>query len=84
MSEPRGGRSALLALALAVGAGCGSPGASDAQSWRTVTSSRQALGEKALAVEVEYGAGRLVVTMSLAGSAGSTVPKVSGSRAMPG
>lgn len=62
MSEPRMRRRALLALALAAGAGPASAGASDAQSWRTVTSSRQALGEKALDVAVEYGAGRLVVT----------------------
>jgi hypothetical protein len=60
--EPRVGRRALLALAVAAGAGCGSAAPSDAQSWRTVNSSRQALGEKALDVQVEYGAGRLVVT----------------------
>lgn len=62
MFEPGVRRRALLALAVAAGAGCGAQGPADAQSWRTVTSSRQALGEKALDVAVEYGAGRLVVT----------------------
>jgi len=55
------GRRALLALVLATGAGCGSADASDAQSWRTVSSSRQKWDEKALDVKVEYGAGRLTV-----------------------
>lgn len=62
MFEARLARRAVLALALAAGAGCGSAGSSDAQSWRTVSSSRQKWDEKALAVEVEYGAGRLTVS----------------------
>ncbi|MEW5927434.1 MAG: toast rack family protein [Gemmatimonadota bacterium] len=62
MFEARRGRSALLGLAVAAAAGCGSADPSEAQSWRTVNSSRQVLNEKALDVEVEYGAGRLVVT----------------------
>lgn len=62
MFEARAGRHALLGLAVAVAAGCGSADPSEAQSWRTVSSSRQVLNEKALDVEVEYGAGRLVVT----------------------
>lgn len=62
MFESRVTRHALLGLAVAAAAGCGSADASEAQSWRTVSSSRQVLNEKALDVEVEYGAGRLVVT----------------------
>ena len=62
MFEARGGRAALLGLVVAAAAGCGSAAPSEAQSWRTVSSSRQVLNEKALKVEVEYGAGRLVVT----------------------
>ncbi|HEV2147137.1 MAG TPA: toast rack family protein [Longimicrobiaceae bacterium] len=54
-------RRTLLAAALAAITGCGSAAASDAQSWRTVTSSRQPSGERALDVQVEYGAGRLRV-----------------------
>lgn len=61
MLDPRIGRHALLALVVATAAGCGTAASSDAQSWRTVSSSRQKWDEKALAVEVEYGAGRLVV-----------------------
>lgn len=48
---------ALLALALALAAG-----AAEAQSWRTITSARQAHGEKALDVEMEYAAGSLTVS----------------------
>ncbi|HEX2190305.1 MAG TPA: toast rack family protein [Longimicrobiaceae bacterium] len=62
MPERRVALRAALVLALAAGAGCGSADASDAQSWRTVSSSRQAWDEKALQVEVEYGAGRLRVS----------------------
>lgn len=62
MFDPRVGRRVLLAATLATAAGCGSAAPSDAQGWRTVNSSRQTLNEKALDVEVEYGAGRLVVS----------------------
>ena len=62
MFEARVGRHVVLGLAVAAAAGCGSAEPSRAQSWRTVSSSRQLLSEKALDVEVEYGAGRLVVT----------------------
>lgn len=37
------------------------PGSAVAQSWRTVTMSRQASGEKSLVVDVTYGAGRFRV-----------------------
>lgn len=57
---PRGAR-ALLALGLVLGAGAAAAAPAEAQSWRTVTSSRQVWGEKALDVEVEYGAGKLTV-----------------------
>lgn len=52
-------RGALLA---ALGAKVlGTAATADAQSWRTLTASRQTWGEKALDVQVEYGAGRLTV-----------------------
>ncbi|HUG42116.1 MAG TPA: hypothetical protein VMM12_16730 [Longimicrobiales bacterium] len=43
-------------------------GAAEAQDWRTVTSFRQRSAEDRLAVHVRYGAGRLVVGPSAAGS----------------
>jgi len=54
----RGGRNAALVATAALALGAG--GAS-AQSWRTVTMSRQLSGEGALDVVVKYGAGRLRV-----------------------
>ncbi len=53
---PKLARWGLLAAALAV-----LPQASEAQSWRTVTMSRQASGQRDLRVQVEYGAGTLRV-----------------------
>lgn len=55
-------RNARLLPALALGAALAvAASAAEAQSWRTVTSSRQLWEEKALDVEVEYGAGKLTV-----------------------
>ncbi|MGH7553231.1 MAG: toast rack family protein, partial [Longimicrobiales bacterium] len=48
------------ALALVGAFVCASPAA--AQEWRTITQSRQAAGEDLLRVDVEYGAGRFVVS----------------------
>jgi N-terminal domain of toast_rack, DUF2154 len=62
MFEPLSRRT-VLAFALVLAGGAGAAGCADAQSWRTISSSRQQLGgEKALDVEVEYGAGRLTVS----------------------
>jgi hypothetical protein len=61
MSDRALARGILLAVVLAAAAGCESAASSEAQSWRTVTSSRQPSGERALDVAVEYGAGRLRV-----------------------
>jgi hypothetical protein len=49
----------LLALGIGAAFAAGEPAA--AQTWRTVSSTRQLSGEKALDVRVEYGAGRLQV-----------------------
>jgi hypothetical protein len=58
MSERTGSR---LLLALGVGAALAAAAPLEAQTWRTVSSARQVSGEKALDVNVEYGAGRLQV-----------------------
>lgn len=51
-----------LARTLLLAALLGAAATAEAQSWRTVTSARQAAGgEEALDVQVEYGAGRLTV-----------------------
>ncbi|HEX7243192.1 MAG TPA: hypothetical protein VF263_23105 [Longimicrobiaceae bacterium] len=57
----RSARRAALALALVTGATTAAAGCATAQSWRTINASRQTQGEKALSVEVEYGAGKLTV-----------------------
>ena len=49
------------ALVAAVAAAVALPRAAQAQDWRTITSMRQFDGEDRLAVDVEYGAGRLLV-----------------------
>jgi hypothetical protein len=49
-------RGGTLLIAALMTAACGE---ATAQDWRTLNSSRQAGGEERLAVEVEYGAGRL-------------------------
>lgn len=49
-------RVAAVGLALAV---CAGPSA--AQDWKTISSSRRVAGERALEVDVEYGAGQLTV-----------------------
>lgn len=51
-------------LLMALGLGAATVGAADAaqaQTWRTMSSARQHLGERSLDVAVEYGAGRLRV-----------------------
>jgi hypothetical protein len=48
------------AFALVCTFACASPAA--AQEWRTITQSRQAAGEDLLRVDVEYGAGRFIVS----------------------
>lgn len=50
-----------LSLVLAAIALVGTPPAAGAQSWRSVTMSRQHSGERALDVRVRFGAGRLTV-----------------------
>jgi hypothetical protein len=64
-------RYALLATslaALALLAGCGSDRASAQQDWDTMTSSRSVSGETDLRVDVEYGAGTLVLGSAPSGS----------------
>ncbi|HEX5725124.1 MAG TPA: LiaF domain-containing protein [Longimicrobiaceae bacterium] len=58
-------RTALPALAAAAALAVALPAAG--QTWRTVSSSRQLAGERELAVQVEYGAGRLKVEPAAAG-----------------
>lgn len=58
-----GGRTAVLALLVAAAA----PAPLAAQSWRTVTMSRQAVDEDTLDVEVSYGAGRFTVRPATGG-----------------
>lgn len=55
-------RRAGLVLALALATGASAACSAGAQSWRTVSASRQVWGEKSLNVEVEYGAGRLTMS----------------------
>jgi uncharacterized protein DUF2154 len=56
-------RAALTVAALALAAGCGrdADARQQAHRMRDLTSARQLAGEKALAVQVQYGAGRLQV-----------------------
>jgi hypothetical protein len=54
-------RRGRFALALAVGAALGLAEGAHAQDWRTVSSARQRLGEQALDVRLDYGAGVLRV-----------------------
>ncbi|HEX2093023.1 MAG TPA: toast rack family protein [Longimicrobiaceae bacterium] len=55
-------RRTALAIAVTLVVGAGTAGCAEAQRWQTISASRQQQGgEKALDVEVEYGAGRLTV-----------------------
>ena len=56
-----GRRARRILLALLGTAAIGTAASAEAQSWRTMTVSRQTWGEKTLEVEVEYGAGKLTV-----------------------
>ena len=63
-------RSASFSLALiwALASVMGSPQRSAAQSWRTVTMSRQLSGESDMRVRIRYGAGRLSVRPAATGA----------------
>ena len=54
-------RAPVTALLVALGIGAAAAGPAHAQSWRTSSSARQHLGERALEVSLEYGAGELHV-----------------------
>jgi hypothetical protein len=58
---PKGSRRRRLLMALGLGAAVGAADAAQAQTWRTMSSARQHLGERSLDVAVEYGTGRLRV-----------------------
>jgi hypothetical protein len=58
-----GGRGMIraAALSLLLAAAAAAPSSAQAQSWRTLTSSRQIWGEEPVEVQVEYGAGTLEI-----------------------